>query len=76
MKTITLDDAAYSRLKSWKRTPGESFSSVVKRVLPEAGSLGAFLNFVETRNTASVPGNPALEEAVELRSPAKHDPWT
>jgi hypothetical protein len=76
MKTITLDDVAYSRLKAWKRTPGESFSAVVKRVLPEPGSLGAFLNFVETRNTASLPANPVLEEAVEQLSPAKHDPWT
>jgi hypothetical protein len=76
VKTITLDDVAYSRLKAWKRTPKESFSAVVKRVLPEPGSLGAFLNFVETHNTPGLPANAALEEAIEGRSPAKHDPWT
>jgi len=75
MKTITLDDTAYLRLKSWKRNSSESFSSVVKRVIPEPGTLGAFLNFVETHQTRSLPANEMLEEAVETRSTAKHDPW-
>lgn len=76
MKTITLDDVAYSRLKSWKRTPSESFSSVVKRVLPEPGSLGAFLAFVERRGTANRATNQILEEVVESRPSTKTDPWT
>lgn len=76
MKTITLDDVAYNRLKAWKRGTSESFSSVVKRVLPEPGSLGAFLAFVERRGTAALPGNDALEAAVESRSSAKSSPWS
>ncbi len=76
MKTITLDDVAYNRLKSWKRGSSESFSSVVKRVLPEPGSLGSFLAFVERRGTAARLGNDALEAAVESRSSAKSDPWS
>jgi predicted CopG family antitoxin len=76
MKTITLDEAAYSRLKSWKKAPSESFSSVVKRVLPEPGSLGAFLAFVERRGTAHRADNDILEEVVESRASAKTDPWT
>ena len=75
MKTITLDDIAYFRLKSWKRSYNESFSSVVKRVLPEPATLGAFLNFVETHQTRSLPSNAVLEEAVENCSSAKQDPW-
>ena len=75
MKTITLDDIAYTRLKSWKKSSKESFSSVVKRVLPEPATLGAFLNFVETHQTRSLPSNTVLEEAVENRSSAKQDPW-
>jgi len=75
MKTITLDDVAYSRLKSWKKNSSESFSSVVKRVLPEPATLGAFLNFVETHQTRSLPSNTVLEEVVENRSSAKQDPW-
>ncbi len=75
MKTITLDDVAYYRLKSWKRIPSESFSSVVKRVLPEPGTLGALLNFVETHQTRSLPSNALLERAVDYRSSTKQDPW-
>jgi len=77
MKTITLDEEAYRRLKAWKRGSGESFSAVVKRVLPEPGTLGALLNFTEAQATASLPSNPDLEAAIErARSVAKHDPWT
>ena len=74
MKTITLDDIAYGRLKSWKQSSNESFSSVVKRVLPEPARLGAFLNFVETHQTRSLPSNSVFEEVLENRSSAKQDP--
>jgi predicted CopG family antitoxin len=76
MKTITLDEAAYSRLKAWKRGSKDSFSQVVRRLVPEPGTLGAFINFVEAHSTASLPRNEIMAEAVEERSPSKHDPWT
>ncbi len=76
MKTITLDDVAYNRLKAWKKGTSESFSSVVKRVIPEPGSLGSLLAFVETRGTARRSGNDIMEQAVENRSSVKTDPWT
>jgi predicted CopG family antitoxin len=76
MKTITLDDVAYSRLKAWKKGSKESFSQVVKRLLPEPGTLASFINFTETRHTATLPGNQLLENAVEERTAAKSDPWT
>ena len=76
VKTITLDDVAYERLKAWKKGRSESFSSVVKRVIPEPGTLGAFLGFSEVNQTQSLPTNEIMERAVEERSPAKEDPWT
>jgi predicted CopG family antitoxin len=39
MKTITLSEAAYERLKAWK-TGGESFSQVVLRLVPKRGTFG------------------------------------
>ncbi len=75
MKTITLDDAAYDLLKVWKRSPKESFSHAVKRLVPQPGTLGAFINFVEANDTPHLPGNDLLENAVELRSPIKADSW-
>lgn len=39
MKTITLSDAAYERLRAWK-TGGESFSQVVLRVVAKRGTFG------------------------------------
>jgi predicted CopG family antitoxin len=76
MKTITLDEVAYSRLKAWKKGSKESFSQVVKRLLPEPGTLASFVNFMETRQTATMPGNQLLEATIEQRSTAKSDPWT
>ena len=75
MKTITLDDAAYNRLKAWKKNSSESFSTVVKRLVPEAGSLGAFLAFVERRGTDRMPGNDTMQQVVENRLVNKNDPW-
>jgi predicted CopG family antitoxin len=76
MKTITLDDAAYERLKAWKRGHGDSFSKVVKRVVPMPGTLAAFAGFAERYATDRHPGNEAMEEAVDRRSTVKEDPWT
>lgn len=76
MKTITLDEIAYERLKAWKSGRGESFSSVIKRVLPEPGTLGAFLGYTETNHTQTLAGNDRMEEAVENRAATKEDAWT
>ena len=76
VKTITLDEVAYERLKAWKRGRNESFSSVVKRIIPEPGSLGAFLTFSEAHQTQSLVGNEIMQQALEDRSSAKEDPWT
>lgn len=76
MKTITLDDEAYRRLKSWKRSSGDSFSKVVKRVVPEAGTLGSLVHFVEERRVIDSKRDVILEETIEDRAKEKADPWT
>lgn len=38
MKTITLTDEAYHRLKAWKTEPSESFSKVVLKAVPKRGT--------------------------------------
>lgn len=38
MKTITLTEEAYLRLKSWKTDPSESFSKVVLKAVPKRGT--------------------------------------
>jgi predicted CopG family antitoxin len=53
MKTITLDDEAYTLLKGLKVVPGDSFSDVVKRQLGTRGnvedSAGGWNNVTEKR---------------------------
>ncbi len=76
MKTITLDEAAYERLKAWKKGSRESFSSVVKRVIPEPGTLGAFLSHVQTVGNSDQAKDDLMEEVINERSTIKEDPWT
>lgn len=75
VKTITLDEEAYERLKSWKRRGVDSFSAVVKRVVPRAGTLEAMARFAVNRAPSSEERDELLESAIENRSMAKNDPW-
>jgi hypothetical protein len=75
MKTITLDDEAYALLEMWKSSENESFSRVVKRVVPMPGTFGAFSNFVDRLGTDSLTGNDVLERWVNSSIAAKHEPW-
>lgn len=43
MKTITLTDEAYQRLKDWKEGGNDSFSNVVLRLVPKRGTLADLL---------------------------------
>lgn len=76
MKTITLDEDAYQRLKSWKRRSGDSFSAVVKRVVPRAGTLEAMARFAVERVPSVDERDEVLEATIEDRSTAKQDSWT
>lgn len=75
-ETITLDEDAYGLLKMWKTSNKESFSKVVKRVVPVPGTLGALLSHVEEAGISRLPGNEAMETSINLRSVPKHDPWS
>lgn len=76
MKTITLDDEAYSLLKMWKTSNKESFSKVIKKVVPAPGTLGALLSFINEKGTDQLSGNDLMEETINTRPPAKYDPWS
>ena len=69
MKTITLDEEAYERLKGLKTGRGESFSSVVKRVIPQRGNLGSFLDFTEAHQTQALPGNEIMGRIIDRNAP-------
>ena len=76
MKTITLDEVAYERLKAWKKGTRESFSSVVKRVIPEPGTLGAFLSHVQAAGDQDDTKDAMMEQTINDRSAVKEDPWS
>jgi predicted CopG family antitoxin len=78
MKTITLTDEAYTRLKEWKESPKDSFSRVVLKVVPEKGTLGQMLEDVGRLPPLSRKQAMVMEEtAVWGRDAAgSRDPWT
>ena len=67
MKKISLDEVAYERLKAWKKGSRESFSSVVKRLLPERGNLGAILNHVQSMPRRDKAKDDIMEKVVNDR---------
>lgn len=76
MKTITLDEEAYALLKSWKRKPKDSFSSVVKNVVPRPGTMGSMLSYLDSIPPSDPEKDRILEETVRERSAVKEDSWT
>ena len=78
MKTISLTDAAYERLKEWKNESNDSFSRVVLRVVPEKGTLGQMLEDVGNLPTLSPEQAQVMEESARYgRDPeGSRDPWT
>jgi len=47
-KTVTLSEEAYARLKKWKKSDSESFSSVILRVLPKSRDISKLLEESDT----------------------------
>lgn len=78
MKTISLTDEAYTRLKEWKESPKDSFSRVVLKVVPEKGTLGQMLEDIGALPPLSVEQARVMEEAAEYGRDAEgsRDPWT
>ena len=75
MKNIRLDDEAYELLKSWKRTDQDSFSAIIKSVVPKCGTLGAMLNYVNSRHSADPEIDRTLEVVMNNHDTVKEDPW-
>jgi len=78
VKTITLTDDAYTRLKDWKRSPGDSFSKVVLAVVPKRGTLGQMMEDAKGLPAASAARMMTMEEAVSWGAdPGKlRDKWS
>ena len=78
MKTISLTDEAYERLKEWKDESNDSFSRVVLRVVPEKGTLGQMLEDVGKLPALSPEHAKVMEESTRYgRDPeGSRDPWT
>ncbi|MDP7023957.1 MAG: antitoxin VapB family protein [Kiritimatiellia bacterium] len=78
MKTISLTDQAYKRLKEWKDESNNSFSRVVLSVVPEKGTLGQMLEDVESLPTLTPKQAKVIEESARYgRDPeGSRDPWT
>jgi predicted CopG family antitoxin len=71
-KSITIDLGAYERLKGVQKK-NESFSQVIKRVVPKPFDLDKFLGRVKA-NPLSADAVEAIEEQVRRRSqPSNRD---
>jgi predicted CopG family antitoxin len=75
MKTITLSESAYARLKSWKTGHSDSFSSVVERLVPVQGTMGSVLQALDKLKTGTSAQDQKLEEFVSTRKGGGSDPW-
>lgn len=64
-KTISIDTEAYRRLAKSRRN-GESFSEIIKRIVPEPFDLDAWLSAVR-RNGISDAAADAIERHVATR---------
>ncbi len=63
MKTISLNDEAYDRLKSWKVGKDDSFSKVVLKTVPKRGTAADMLQAIEKLPEFHPGAGQAVEEA-------------
>lgn len=76
MKTITISENSYSRLKSWKKGGGDSFSKVIERMIPEKGTMGAVLDYLDKHDhVCDEKKDRKLEQSVNERAVGQTDPW-
>ena len=66
MKTITLNEAAYERLKTWK-TGEDSFSHVVLRMVPKRGTFGDLEDGFRALPKLSVEHFRTIDETIASR---------
>lgn len=78
MKTITLTDQAYARLKEWKVSEKESFSTVVLKLVPEKGTLGQMVDDISRMTPLTDAQAKVMEDSVKWgRDPREsRDKWT
>jgi predicted CopG family antitoxin len=78
MKTITLTDQAYKRLKDWKTADKESFSAVIIKIVREKGTLGQMIEDMGHMPTLQDSQAKVMEDTVKWgRDPGRSvDPWT
>lgn len=62
MKTISLTEAAYQRLASWKS--GDTFSEVIEKMIPPKGTLQAAMKAAQSLPKLSEEDFHALETVV------------
>ena len=77
MKTITLTDEAYQRLKEWKEGGNDSFSNVVLRLVPKRGTLADLLDSFQQLPPLSDQQATTMTDAVAWANDwaAVRDPW-
>jgi predicted CopG family antitoxin len=78
MKTITLTDEAYQRLKDWKQNERDSFSNVVLRVVPKRGTLADMLDNFKQLPPLTDQQAATIEETLSWANDWRNyrDPWT
>jgi predicted CopG family antitoxin len=78
MKTISLTDSAYQRLKTWKGGSKDSFSRVVERLIPARGTLGQIASAAAALPHLTPDQEKTLNECLsEFRDwSTQRDPWT
>jgi predicted CopG family antitoxin len=77
MKTITLTDEAYERLKDWKENAKDSFSSVVLRIVPKRGTVADLLDSFKQLPPLTDEQAQAMEKAIAWANLWSNyrDPW-
>ncbi len=80
MKTITLTEEAYTRLKDWKTGAKDSFSSVVLRIVPKRGTLADMLEGFKQLPPLTDPQAQIMAETLAWANDWKNveesiDPW-
>ena len=78
MKTITLTDEAYERLKSWKDRDFDSFSKVVLAKIPRKGTLGDLAKEMGALPPLTEVQAKTMEDAAQWANDWRNqrDPWT
>ncbi len=78
MKTITLTEEAYERLRAWKDRRLDSFSKVVLAKVPKKGTLADLAAEVEKLPPLTDEHARVMEAAVEWANDWRNqrDPWT